>query len=87
MGEARFDDIARARSGEIATGETHASRPRQEARHRAQQRGLAGAVRAEQRHHFAGTDRQVDAVQHADLAVAAREAGDIQKRVSRRDRH
>ena len=34
-----------------------------------------------------GADVQVDAVQHADLAVAGREAGDVQQRISRRDRH
>ena len=29
----------------------------------------------------------VDAAQHADLAVAGREAGDVQQRIRRRDRH
>ena len=87
MGEACFDDVARTEAREIATGESHAAGPGQQARHRAQQSGLAGAVGAEQRHHFAGADRQIDAVQHADLAVAAGEAGDVKKRVSRRDRH
>ena len=78
MRKPRLDGIARTGAGEIATGETHASRPGQQSRHRTQQRGLAGAVWAKQRHHLARANRHVDAAQHADLAVAGREAGDIQ---------
>ena len=87
MREPCFHGIARTGAGKIATGETHASRPGQQSRHRAQQRGFAGAVGAKQRHHLARADRQVDAAQHADLAVAGGEAGDVQQRFSRRDRH
>ena len=43
---------------------------RQQSRQRAQQRRLAGAVGAEQGNHLAGRDLDIDAMQHADLAVA-----------------
>ena len=81
------DGIARIKASEIAPGEPHASLPGQQSRHGAQQRRLAGAVRTKQRHHLAGADAEVDAAQHADLAVAGCEAGDVQKRISPRDRH
>ena len=44
-----------------------------------EQRALAGAVGAEQGHDLAGADREVDAVQHADLAVAGRQAADLEQ--------
>ena len=65
-------------AGEIAPGETHTSRPGQQARYRAQQRGLAGTIWAKQRHHLARANRHVDAAQHPYLAVTGREAGDIE---------
>ena len=85
--EPGFHGLAWTGAGKIATGETYASRGGQQSRYRAQQRGFASAVRAKQRHHFAHADRQVDAVQHADLAIAGGEASNIQQRFSRRDRH
>jgi hypothetical protein len=85
--EPGFCRFARAGAGKVAAVEVHTARPRQETRDRAQQRGLAGPVRPEQRHHLTRADREVDAAQHADLAVAGREPGDAQQRVSRRGRH
>ena len=73
-----LDRVARTGAGEIAPGETHTSRPGQQARYRPQQRGLAGTVWAKQRHHLARANRHVDAAQHPYLAVTGREAGDIQ---------
>ena len=64
MGKSGFDGIARRGAGEIASGETHVSRPGQEARQRAQQRGFTGAIGAKQRHHLASLQLQVDAAQH-----------------------
>src|SRR5262249_55467502 len=87
MRKPALHSVAWTRTGEIATIETHASRPRQETGHRAQQRGLAGAIGSEQRDHFPWADLQVDAEQDSDLAIAAREAGHIEQRISRRDRH
>ena len=68
--QSRFGGFARSRATKIAAVELHGSRPRQQAGDRAQQRGLAGAVGSEQRHDFAGIDGEIDATQHADLAVA-----------------
>ena len=43
----------------------------------AQQRGLAGAVRADDGDDLAGVHREVDAVQHLDAAVARAQALDV----------
>ena len=66
---------ARRAAGDGFSGEFH--RPRVgavESGDEAQQRGLAAARRAEQRHDVAGCHREVDVPQHARLAVGFGEA-------------
>ena len=80
--------LARRGVGHVAAVEAHmAGIDRQQSRQRAQHGGLAGAVGAEQRHHFAGRDLEVDAMQHADLAVAGFQRFDREQRFSRRGKH
>jgi hypothetical protein len=87
MDEARIDGLARAGGRYVLAAEGDLAGARQQARHGLQQRGLAGAIGAEQRHDLAGADREVDAVQHADLAVAGRQASHGEQGIRRRDRH
>ena len=70
MREPAPDGLARTKAREIAPGETHTPRPGQQSRHGAQQRSFAGAIWAKQRHDLARADVEVDAAQHANLAVA-----------------
>jgi len=51
---------------------------------RAQQRGLAAAVRAEQRQHASGQNLQADAVQHLDRAVAGVHVDELEQRLRSR---
>jgi len=88
MGEAGLRDVARALPREVLAGENHRPRhPAQEARDGAQQRRLAGAVGTEQRDDLTGADGEIDAVQHADLAIAGGEPTQGEEGLSRRDRH
>ena len=83
--------LARAGLAHVLAAEGDRAGARQQAGDRLQERALAGAVGAEQGHDLAGADREVDAVQHADLAVAGRQAADLEQRfdhrVRRRGRH
>jgi hypothetical protein len=60
---------------------------RQQARDSAQQRCLAGSVGTQKRDDFGAADAEIDPVQHADLAVAGVQPGDVEHEVIRRGRH
>jgi hypothetical protein len=60
---------------------------RQQAGDGAQQRRLARAVGAEECDDFGTADTEIDAVHHADLAVAGMQASDFEQGISRRGRH
>jgi hypothetical protein len=88
MHKAGTRGVARRDAREIAAVESHrAGIDRQQARQGPQQRRLAGAVRPEQRHHLAGRDRNVDAVEHADLAIAGFERTHGEQGIIRRGKH
>ena len=53
--------------------------PRPRAPQGAQERRLAGAVRAEQRDHLARREREPDAVEHRSAAVADGEVADLER--------
>ena len=57
---------------------------RKQARHDAQQRGLAATGRSEQRDELAALDAEVDAVEHARAGKGFRGAGDHQKIIRHR---
>ena len=71
-----IDDAMRPRAGDVGwpSKDDAAGRRPQQARDRAQKRALAGAVAADQRDDVALLDREIDAAQHADMAVADIEA-------------
>ena len=88
MHQAGAPRLARRRVGHVAAVEAHMPRiDRQQSRQRAQQRGLARAVGAEQGNHLAGRDLDVDAMQHADLAVAGFQRFHREQGFSRRGKH
>jgi hypothetical protein len=58
------------------TAEAH----RQKSEHRAQERRLAGAIRADHGHHLAGINLHRDAVQDIDLAVTGDDALRLENR-------
>ncbi len=74
LGDAAHDAPVRRKAVDRLPCEANgAAGHRLHARDRAQQRGLAGAVRSHQGHDLAGGDLERDAVQHLDAAVAAGE--------------
>ena len=80
--------LARRNAGDVAPAKAHlAGIDRQQTRERAQKRGLAGAVGPEQRHNLTGRDRHIDAMQHADLAVAGLQRAHREQWFSRRGKH
>ena len=88
MNEAGARRFTRALARHIAPGEAHASgTPGQQPGKRAEQGGLAGAIGAEEGHHFARGNVQVHTMQHADLAIASRKPADREQGFRRRDRH
>ncbi len=88
MDQAAARRLARTDAAKTGPGEADvASAPWQEPRYGAEQRGLAGTVRAEQGHDLARTDSQRQVVQHIDLAVARLKRADVQQRFTLRDRH
>ena len=66
------------RAGERPVVEADLAGRREHAAEREHRGGLAGAVGAEQRDELAGADVQVDAVHDRDVAVAGREALDLE---------
>jgi len=79
---------ARAGIAHVSPAERHrAGGRRQQAGDGAQQRRLARAVGAEECDDLGTTDTEIDTVQHADLAVAGIQAGDVEQGISRRGRH
>jgi hypothetical protein len=58
---------------------------REDARERAQRRGLAGSVAAHERDRRAGGDAQVEAVDRADVAELDDEPGDVGDRARVQD--
>ena len=75
-------------AGDVAAAQQQASRRRHDlARRDRERRRLAGAVRAEQRVDLARREREVDAVQHVDAAVAGAHRRQFQyRRATRVDR-
>jgi len=59
---------------------------RQRPGHEAKQRGLARAIRPDDRDRFAGADREVDVVDDGSAAVRRRDAAELQRRRRREDR-
>ena len=80
--------LARRGARRVAAIEAHLPRGhRQQSRQCAQQRGLAGAVGTEQSDDFAPLHREIDAMQHADLAVAGFEGTNLEQGFRRRGKH
>ena len=72
------DQVRRAGAAEVLALEADGAGARaQEARDGVQERGLAGAVGAEQRHDLAGPDRERHAGQDPDVAVGGVEVADL----------
>jgi hypothetical protein len=73
------DDLEHRQAGDVLAVEQDAAGGAQRrAAHGHQQRGLAGAVGADQRHDLAGLDLEVDAAQRLDAPVAGEQALDRQ---------
>ena len=84
-GEPQRRDLVGAPPDELLTVEAHAARPgADDAGHRADQRGLAGAVRAEERDDLAGVDMQVSADEHRHAVVAHLEVAQDETGAGRR---
>jgi hypothetical protein len=67
--------------GEVDAVELHAAAAgRHQAADDAVQRGLAGAVAAEQRHDLAAVHLQVDAPQHVGATISATQAAHLEQR-------
>jgi hypothetical protein len=79
--------LARPRLAHVLATEGDGAGARQQAGDGLQERALAGAIGTQQGHDLTGADREVDAVQHADLAVAGRQPADLEQRFRRRGRH
>ena len=75
IGDAARDLGARQRSDRAAAEADLAALRRQQAEHGLEQRGLAGAVGAEQAHHLARPHLQVHIAPHRLAAIAERQAG------------
>jgi len=71
--------VRRARRDVFAVEPHRAGVGRKQARHDAQQRGLAATGRSEQRDELAALDAKVDAVEHARAGKGFRGPGDDQK--------
>src|SRR5206468_2600955 len=67
---ARRDLVRRPPVDDLAAEPDHAGADRQEARERAQERGLARAVGPHQRDELAGADLERETAQHLEIAVA-----------------
>src|SRR2546421_5688211 len=67
--EPRLRGIAWSGGAYIAAVEVNSARPRQQTGDCAQQCSLARAIRPKQRNDLTAADREIDAMQHADLAV------------------
>ena len=72
--------MRRQRDGLRAVDAHRAAAPADQAENRPQRRGAPGAVAAEERHHLAGVDLALDAVQYVRLAVVGVQLGDLQRR-------
>ena len=80
MGDAQRSDLVRWPTGDVlATDQERAGGGRDDAADGACQRGLAGAVGAENGDRVAGLDGQVDALQNTGLAVAGADPGKLQR--------
>ena len=87
--QSAFDDLMGRQRRDIAAGKAHllARKRSHDARDGFQQRGLARAVGAEDRHDLAAPDVEGDAVERAMLAIGQAEIGDLKhRRPPRRDR-
>ena len=84
-----FDDLVRGKRGDVAAAEHHplARKGTRDAGDGFQERGLAGAVGAEDRHDLAPVDTERDAVERAMQAIGQAEIVDLKhRRPLRRDR-
>src|ERR1700716_550206 len=80
MQQPEIDDAMRWLAGDVDSCEGDAARRGpQQSRDRPQARALACAVAADQRHDRALLDREIDAAQHADMAIADIEAAHLQE--------
>jgi len=80
MRDAKPRAIRRAYAAHVLAVELDPASRRDHAGERAQRRGLAGAIGTEQRDDRAFLDREIDAVQHPDRAVAGMQAADLKCR-------
>ena len=81
--DAELGDAVGGQVADVGAVEPDRARGRRRQAHdRAHRRGLAHAVAAEQRHHFAGRDRKRDAEQHPAQAVAGLDAGQLRAAAS-----
>jgi hypothetical protein len=82
--DALGDHVLKRDSAERSAGEDHGARSRSDdPGHGQDERGLAGAVRADDAHDLAFVDLQVDFADGGDGAVAHDESGDGEKRHAR----
>ena len=79
VGDAEADAVGGACRRDVDAVEKDRAARRNLARQRPQRRGLAGAVGAEQRHHVALVDHEVDAVNDVDASVARMKTTDAQE--------
>ena len=78
--QAEVDDAMRRLAGDVVADEDDAAgRGPQQARNRPQECALAGTVAADQGHDVAFGDGEIDAAQHADMAVADFQANHLQQ--------